>query len=296
VELRQVQYFLSVAKTGSFSAAAEELYISQSSLSKQIIALEKELGFPLFDRSKRKIALTEPGGFFLEHALRLNETYLAMMAELEPYKVSTPTLSIVSIPVMAQYGITSYIAQFRKQVPHIHLYLDEREASAILPALNAHQFELGFIRDNYIDTDQYACLEIDKDRLSVVVSNKHRYAARKSITLVELSDENFILFDRGTIVHELSVDACRKAGFEPRVFYASLRVESILSLVASNSGVALMMEKIFDYYKHPDVVAIPLEEVIESKIVIASLKNRKLPRSANSFLEFMQKALASSQG
>lgn len=100
-------------------------------------------------------------------------------------------------------------------------------------------------------------------------------------------NENHIMFDRGTVVHELAVDACRAAGFEPRIFYASLRVESVLGLVASNSGVALMMAQLVAYHRHPEVVAIPLEEVIESDIVLAAVQGRRLPHTAKLFLEFV---------
>jgi LysR family transcriptional regulator, transcription activator of glutamate synthase operon len=134
MEIKQVQYFLMLSETGSFSAAAEELYISQSSLSKQIIALEKELNSQLFDRSKRKIALTPAGEAFLIHARNMNSAYQALLAEMAQYKTTT-SLSIVAIPVIAQYGITSYIAQFKQAHPNIQFTLDEREATAILPLL-----------------------------------------------------------------------------------------------------------------------------------------------------------------
>jgi LysR family transcriptional regulator, transcription activator of glutamate synthase operon len=75
MELKQVEYFLTIVDTGSFSTAADELYISQSSLSKQIMSLEKELGFQLFDRSKRKIVLTPAGEALLAFARNLNEVY-----------------------------------------------------------------------------------------------------------------------------------------------------------------------------------------------------------------------------
>jgi LysR family transcriptional regulator, transcription activator of glutamate synthase operon len=82
VEIKQVQYFLSIVETGSFSAAADNLYISQSSLSKQIIALEKSLDVQLFDRSKRKVSLTEAGKVFEKHAQNFNELYKSMMIEI----------------------------------------------------------------------------------------------------------------------------------------------------------------------------------------------------------------------
>ena len=148
------------------------------------------------------------------------------------------------------------------------------------------------MRDNYLDRDHYACLEVSTDKFEVIVSNRHRYATRQSLALAELAEENFIMFDKGTVVHELAVEACRSAGFEPRIFYASLRVESVIGLVAQNIGVALMMERVFDYFQHPDVVAIPLQEHIDSRIVIAYLKHKKLSHSAKIFVDFMRKTLA----
>jgi DNA-binding transcriptional LysR family regulator len=293
VDIKQIQYFLSVVETGSFSAAADDLYISQSSLSKQIIALEKDLDVELFDRSKRKISLTDAGKMFHKHALAFNEIYKSMLMDLGEFRKTTPSLSIAAIPVIAQYGITLYVAQFKNAYPHINFSLEEREASTVLPALSQHKYDLAFVRDYGIDTDQYSILEVVKDKLMVAVSRSHPLADRNSLSLSELSEENFIMFNKGTLVYEVAVSACHSAGFEPRVFYSSLRGASIIGLVASNSGVALMMEKVLDYYRHPDVIAIPLEEIIESKIVVAYLKNKKLSKSAKTFIRFMEKNLAS---
>jgi LysR family transcriptional regulator, transcription activator of glutamate synthase operon len=288
LDIRKLQYFLSIVDNSSFSAAADELYISQSSLSKQIIALEKELGFPVFDRSRRQISLTSAGKTFLEHARTLNRDYQCMMAELGEHKI-VPYFSILAIPVIAQYGIPAYLAAFKESYPEIQFGLEEREAVSILSSLDNHQHDLAFIRDNYLDAALYSSHEIASDKLVAVVSKDHRFAKQHSVSLTELSNENFILFDKGTVVHEITVDACRKAGFEPRIFYASLRVESILGLVSSNSGISLMMEKIFNFHKPPSVIGIPLRETIESNLVLAWLKNKRLSQPARIFIEFMRR-------
>jgi LysR family transcriptional regulator, transcription activator of glutamate synthase operon len=287
MELKQVEYFLKVVETGSFSAAADELYISQSSLSKQIMALESELGCSLFDRSKRKIVITPAGKVLLSHARSLHSAYQAMLVEVAPYKTA-PTLSIIAIPVIAQYKIASHIAQFKQANPKFQLVLEEREAAAILPALNNHQFDLAFLRDNYLDKTIYNHIEVAHDHFQLILSQQHPLAHKSKLSLAELANENFIMFDKGTGVHELTVEACHTAGFEPRIFYASLRVESILGLVASNSGVALMMKKIFDYHKHPEVVSIPLHETISSNLVLAWPNQTKLSEAASSFIDFIR--------
>jgi DNA-binding transcriptional LysR family regulator len=83
---------------------------------------------------------------------------------------------------------------------------------------------------------------------------------------------------------------CGKAGFEPTIFYSSHRKVSVFGLVGANIGIALMPSKIYDYHKHPDVLAIPLVDNVECNMVLAYLKDKKLPRSAQIFIEFMQEA------
>ncbi len=295
MEFRQIQYFLSIVETGSFSAAADEHYISQSSLSKIIIGLEKELGVSLFDRSKRKVFLTEAGEAFLGHARKLNADYKAMLVGLDGYKSETDSFSMAAIPVLTQYGITNSISQFRDLHPHIHFSLEEIDGQNILPALDERRFDLIFTRHNYLNHDQYASLEICKDKLLLVVAKNNRHANRSTISLKELSNDNFIVFDKVTGLYKLVMDECGKAGFEPTIFFSSHRKVSVFGLVGTNIGLALMPVKIYEYHQHPDVVAIPLEEHIECNIVLVHLKNRNLPKAASTFIEYMEKVAAGNQ-
>lgn len=292
MEIRQVQYFLSIVDKGSFSAAADEHYISQSSLSKKIIALEKELGVSLFDRSKRKVSLTDAGEVFLEHARKIDVAYKAMVVDLNGYKSDTDSFSMAAIPVLTQYGITSYIAKFQELYPDFHFNLEEMHGLNIFPALEERRFDVAITRHNFLDHDKFKSIEICKDKLLVVVSPKNRHATRSSISIKELSDDNFIVFDKVTDLHQLIMEECRKAGFGPTIFYSSHRKVSVFGLVGANIGLALMPSKIFDYHKHPDVLAIPLVENIECNVVLTFLKNKKLPNSAKTFIEFIEKRAA----
>lgn len=289
MEIRQIQYFLSIVSTGSFSQAADELYIGQSSLSKTIISLEKELGVSLFDRSKRKVVLTEAGEVFLEHARRLNTDYKVMLAEMDGYKSTADYFSIGAIPVLSEYGIISSIAQFRDQYPDIHLNLEEIDGLNILPALDEHRFDVAFTRHNYVDTDHFTSLVISRDKFLVVASSKNPLANRTSISLKELSNNNFIVFDKVTELNRLIMDECQKAGFEPTIFYSSHQKVSVLGLVGTNIGVALIPSIIYEFHKQPDVHAIPMEENIECNIVLVYPRNRPLSKAATIFVEFMSR-------
>ncbi len=290
MDIRQIQYFLAIVDTGSFSAAADELYISQSSLSKIIIALEKELNVCLFDRSKRKVILTEAGQAFLEPARKLNADYKALLVEMDRYKSETDTFSIAAIPVLTQYGITTSIAKFRIEHPGIHFVMEEIHGSNILPGLDEHRFDLAIARNNYIDPEKYTKSVISQDKLLAVVSKKNHHATSQSISIKELSKDNFIVFDKVTDLHRLIMDVCNDAGFDPTIFYSSQKKVSVFALIGTNIGLALMPSKIFEYHKDSDVVAIPLDEEIECNIVLIQLKNKKLPISAETFIQYLTKA------
>jgi DNA-binding transcriptional LysR family regulator len=89
------------------------------------------------------------------------------------------------------------------------------------------------------------------------------------------------------------MEECKQAGFDPIIFYSSHRKVSVFGLVGANIGLALVPSKIYEYHKQPDVLAIPLEEQIDCNIVLAYLKNRKLPNAAGIFIDFMHKLAAS---
>jgi DNA-binding transcriptional LysR family regulator len=240
--------------------------------------------------------LTDAGEVFLEHARKINVAYKAMVVDLNVYKPETEYFSIAAIPVIAQYGITTYIAQFREVYPNIQFALEEIDGLNILPAMEEHRFDLAFTRHNFVDDEKFTSLEICKDKLLVVVSRKNRHATRSCISIKELSDDNFIVFDRVTDLHKLILEECRKAGYDPTIFYSSHRKISVFGLVGANIGLALMPSSVYDYHKHPDVLAIPLEEHIECNMVLAYLKNKRLPKAAIIFIDFLEKMVTDNQG
>jgi DNA-binding transcriptional LysR family regulator len=156
--------------------------------------------------------------------------------------------------------------------------------------LTEHRFDLAFTRHNYLDHDQFESLEICKDKLLLVVAKNNRYANRSSISLKELASDNFIFFDKVTELHKLIMVECGKAGFEPTIFYSSHRKVSVFGLVETNIGIDLMPVKVYEYHRHPDVVAIPLDEDIECNIVLVYLKNRQLSKALSKFTNFMKQA------
>ena len=287
MDLKQITYFLAIVTAGSFTAAADELYVSQSSLSKQIRALEKELDAVLFDRDQRRIKLTPLGEAFLPHARRVHDAYDAMLVTLADAKGLAPAFAVAAIPVIAQYRVTSAIVRFRAAFPDISFTLEEREAAVIAPGMESHRYDLAIMRSNFLDDALYTSIPITRDRFVLAVAATHPLALRAEVALAELAGLPFVMFDRGTIVRELADDACRAAGFTPTAVYSSTRVESVLGMVAASSGVALIMEQVVAYHEHAGVAVVPLEEQIESTVVIAYPKHRRLSQPARTFVDFI---------
>jgi len=126
----QIQYFIAIAECNTYFDAAEELNISQSALSKQIIKLEKELGVALLDRSRRKASLTPAGETFYQDALALRRQYEIMNRHMKKYQICTGNkneLRVGTLPILTQYGLTAHFRQFTESHPDIHLILDEVE-------------------------------------------------------------------------------------------------------------------------------------------------------------------------
>lgn len=156
----QIQYFIAIAECNTYFDAAEELNISQSALSKQIIKLEKELGVTLLDRSRRKASLTPAGETFYQDALALRRQYEIMTGHMKKYKIpmgNKNELRIGTLPILTQYGLTAHFRQFTESHPDIHLILDEVEENDLKKGLLSSQYDLIICREQMIADQSADC-------------------------------------------------------------------------------------------------------------------------------------------
>lgn len=288
MNLTRLKYFIAVAETGSFSEAAEQLYTTQSTVSKQILALEKELNTRLFSRTSRKTELTPQGLIALDHAKTIIDNCDAMISSLAAYENrSVQSLSIASIPVMAQYHITSILAEFSQKHPAISLNVEEVETLGILPGLENHQFDLAFMRREMLD-GRYETIDLCGDRLAAVLPPDHPLSESKELSLIQLKEEPFLLLNKETMLYSLCMNECIRAGFTPKVAYTGTRMENIVELAAQGMGVSLMMEKAVSYLTGSQAAIIPLKEPVISHISLIRLKKKKMTPAANKFWNYVQ--------
>jgi LysR family cyn operon transcriptional activator len=144
MELRQLRYFLAIAECESFTKGAEKVAISQPSVSVQIAALEYELGAPLFDRLGRRVALTEAGRLFRDHAQRIiRETELAAQSVRDVAGAEQGRLVVGALSTVNSYLIPPLVSRFKQRFPQVHLHVYAQPSSTIEEALLANRVDLG---------------------------------------------------------------------------------------------------------------------------------------------------------
>jgi len=289
--------FVVLAQTCNYLQAADQLFISQSSLSKHIKALERELGVELFNRTTRRVQLTEHGRVFLPFARRIASAgHEAIVALDNARDNERRVLEIGSIPVMVPYGITKLLHDFEHEHPNVRLHISEGEADVLRDRLRKHTLDLAFIRewdgDVALDSDnsEFATIEYATDRLAAVLPAGHPLASRATLRLSELANEEFLLLPQGTVMNALITDACAVEGFVPEVRYRGTRAENIIDLVARGMGVSLLMRTPAAYLTRAAVSIIDLEQPIVTKIKLYRLRDQEPSAEAREFLNYLSLA------
>ncbi len=294
MDTQRCREFVVLAQTCNYLQAADQLFISQSSLSKHIKALERELGVELFSRTTRRVQLTDHGRVFLPFARKLASTaHDAEVALSYATDNERRILDIGSIPVMVPYGITGLLHRFEKEHVNVRLRITEGEADQLKDMLRNRTLDLAFIRewdgDASRDGDdaEFATSEFAEDRLAAVLPAGHPLAMRPSIRLSELANEEFLLLPKGTVMNALITDACAVEGFVPEVRYRGTRAENIIDLVGRGMGVSLLMRTSASYLTRSGVSIVDLEQPIVTRIMLYRLRDREPSPEALEFLEYV---------
>ena len=295
MEIEYLREFTVVAKLGSFSRAAEELNLSQSALSKHILALERELGAPLLIRNSRNVSLSTAGAQILPLAAQIYQLSNKIRVAADHQSAREKTfLRIASIPVMAQYNITGLLVGFQRLHPDIALDVTECEHSSLSSLLEKGECELAFTRRGFGYDDNMQYVDICRDNLVAVVPLGHPLAQQKTVHILELREEPLLFLDQQTGFHHLYSSLCKSAGFVPNITYTGHRPENIVDLAAQDMGIALLMKRHTDYVANPDVVCIDIAPMVESYISLVRHKERPLSTQGQSFWDYVGKKCTSS--
>ncbi len=243
MELRHLRYFAAVAEELQFGRAARKLHISQPPLSMQIRALEEELGVTLLNRTQRSVSLTQAGNALLAEARHiLARVDQAILTTKRAGRGEIGELLVGFISVADYNVLPEVLREFRRRFPLVNLTLREATTDTQLRDLVAGRIDVGFVLPP-VNEPALESVAILREPLIAALPEKHPLARKPGkLALEKLKDASFILFPRPNApgLYDDIVSCCKAAGFSPRVEQEAIQMQTIVSLVSAELGVALI--------------------------------------------------------
>ncbi|SFM27595.1 LysR family transcriptional regulator [Salibacterium qingdaonense] len=243
MEIRQLKYFMEVAKREHITEAAEELHVAQSAVSRQIGNLEAELGVDLFVRQGRRVRLTPVGRVFLESSKKSLQMLENATQEVQEYLHPHRGTIRITYPIsMAAYTLPTAISSFRQTYPDANFHLKQNVYYDVLEEVMSGEFNMGLLAPVPEDHDQVYGHVLFTENVIALLPQDHALAGEPYVTLHQLREESFILLPEGMHFRELVIEACRKQGFEPKTAFEGDDVDALKGLVSAGLGIALIPE------------------------------------------------------
>ncbi|SHM18173.1 LysR substrate-binding domain-containing protein [Rhodanobacter sp. OK091] len=246
-DFRQLRYFVAVAEELSFTRAALRLHLSQPPLSQQIQSLEQDLGVRLLERTKRHVALTEPGRVFLEQARQIlakaDEARSEVTAAAAGYSGQLRLAYTVSVSFHP--ALPQALLRYGQIAPNVRLKLSEMYTEPQFAALLAGEIDVGFVRDepvHALDARDLRFDVIDREPLLLALPAGHHLAKRDSLRLAEVAGDAFVSQPRelASTLYDRLVKLAATAGFQPTIAQHAQQINGLLALVAAGLGLALV--------------------------------------------------------
>jgi len=249
MNLRFLHTFVTIADAGGFARGASRLHVTQSAASRQIHALERELGVQLFDRVGRRIKLTSEGEDLLARSRRLLLDAESLGERARALKSGqTGILRIGAAPQIMENLLADFLQRYRTRHPGIQIHLVEDQGARLPARLEAGDVHVALLPDS---DDRFFRQPLYPMLMIAVVPNGHRFARRAVLDVTDLAGEPLLRLGAGFASHAWFDAACRIAQIRPDVLLESITPHSLISLARTGFGIALINS----------VVRIPRESV-----------------------------------
>ncbi|MBA2505568.1 MAG: LysR family transcriptional regulator [Thermoleophilaceae bacterium] len=257
LDVKRMRVLKEVAAQGSFSAAAEALSFTQSAVSQQVAALERETATTLVERGRGGVRLTDAGRALVSHA----DAVLARLADAEKELAAIKglrggTLRFGTFPSAGATLVPRAVAEFRERHPEVELTMVEAEPDDSTPMLRAGELDFALVfdwSDSAILDPELELLHLMDDPIDLVVATESPFARARRPRLAELAEQQWINSCRDSSCSLALLQSCRAAGFEPNVVFETDDHHASQAFVAAGVGVALLPRLCLTSV-HPDVV------------------------------------------
>jgi DNA-binding transcriptional LysR family regulator len=248
VQFHQLHYFVAVAETRHFTRAAEQVHVSQPSLSQQIRALENELGAALFSRARGNVALTEAGESLLPLARRIiADTETARREVQELVQLRRGRIRLGATPSLCTGLLPDVLRAFHDLHPGIELRIEESGSRDLVRELARGGLDLALVvLPLPSPSPALTTVELLQEDL-VVVSSAAGPAPRRPVRIADLQGEPLVMFRHGYDLRELTVAACHAEGFEPSFTVEGGEMDAVLGFVRAGLGVAVVPSMVAEH-------------------------------------------------
>ena len=298
MNLNQLRYFIAVAQTRSFSAAADKYYISQTAITQQIKALEDTIGCRLFDRTTRPITLTPAGQSFLNDAKQI----ITRMSEAieRANEASTGLTGNLRVGYLKGYErseLSDHLREFHRSAPGVLMTCGRDTSDKLAAGLQNGEYDIIFTWDSteLKRNPEYEAVLIEKARLIAALYAAHPYVKKKSIHRADFKGEPIIYMSPSERTENygdnIFMDMYQQAGYTPEIICRSTDVESVLIMVAAEEGVSILpdycVKKITDA---EGLVFIPMEGEQETEEIHAIWRKENTNPALKNFLTQLSNA------
>ena len=297
MELFQLETFLAVAESRSFSRAAQKLHRTQPAVSQTIRKLESDIGEPLFDRSSRDANLTDAGRLLVDYAEKLlNLRSEAGSAITELRELHAGKLAIAANEFTSIY-LLPVLEKFRHQSPMIKIAVQRSLSSQIVQEILNHKVEMGMLSFTP-DVPGLRSIVVYKDELAFVVHPRHPLASAKEVHIRQLGAESFIAHNVPSQYRAKVLEAFRRHKTPLNMQVELPTIEAIKRFVAMGNGVALVPGICVEgELKRGELVHVPVRELkFERKLRLIHRKNSSLSHAARAFLKIVEAIASEKKG
>lgn len=289
MNLNHLSYFRVLARLEHYTHAADELSITQPSLSHAMASLEKDLGTCLFEKQGRNVKLTKFGKIYFEYVDKaLNELEKGEKKLRELINTSTGTIELGYVYTLGSNFAPKLIKEFsaeKEESSNIKFLFEQGRTKSLIEGLKGEKLDIIFcpMVEGEEDID---FIRITNEEFVVIMSEENSMSQREAIDLKEIGDSPIVGFSENSGIKQLILDLFKEAGITPNIVYEVEEDNAVAELVEEGCGIAVIPRtSLLDHYK---VKVIPIiNQKHERDIYMASLKNRYMAPSAQLFKEYM---------
>ena len=290
MDIRQLKFFIEIARHKNFTKAAEALNIAQPAVSMAIKKMERELESVLFNRRNRQVSLTAEGEVFLVHARRILEDLQAATLEMADLKGLRKGEVRVGIPpMMSTYFFPTIIHEFKKIYPNLQLTVLGKGAGSIQRKINLGELDMGVIAGGHMP-EGLEGRHILHEEVVACIPADHPFAAQQSVTIREFAAQPLIMFQQGYYQREMLLEFFHEIpDVQPNVVFETNLFSLVKSLVKRGLGVATLLKMVAEDDR--DLCAVSFDPPLHLDLMMAWKKGAYLSSANKAFVDFLMTRL-----